>query len=327
MQPFATLRQLRDGLAAGTYSASELADHYLKLARASDSNAFITIDETGARRAAQAADEAHQRGDGGPLNGLPVAHKDIFCTEGMLTTCASKMLHNFVTPYSATVVERVAAAGAVVIGKTNMDEFAMGSSNENSAYGAVHNPWRADCVPGGSSGGSAAAVGAGLVPAATGTDTGGSIRQPAAFCGITGLKPTYGRVSRYGMIAFASSLDQGGPMTRDAEDAALLLSCMAGFDPLRSKGGRGRPATLRPALFTSHSSSRWRCPILMRRSRRITFCRAPRRPPICPATMAYASGIGATTPIRCRICTNDHAAKVLARRSNGASSPVHMRCP
>ena len=180
---------------------------------------------------ASAADAILGRGEGGPLTGIPLAHKDIFCTDGVLTTCGSRMLANFTAPYDATAVANLQAAGTVLLGKTNMDEFAMGSSNETSHFGAVRNPWDTERVPGGSSGGSAAAVAAGLVAAATGTDTGGSIRQPAALCGITGLKPTYGRVSRYGMIAFASSLDQGGVLTRSAEDAALLLGAMAGFDP------------------------------------------------------------------------------------------------
>lgn len=165
------------------------------------------------------------------MTGIPIAQKDIFCTEGIRTSCGSRMLDNFVAPYDATVVERLRQAGTVLLGKLNMDEFAMGSSNETSYYGPVRNPWDPDTVPGGSSGGSAAAVAARLIPGATGTDTGGSIRQPASFCGITGLKPTYGRVSRWGMIAFASSLDQGGPMARSAEDCALLLQAMAGFDP------------------------------------------------------------------------------------------------
>ena len=181
--------------------------------------------------AAAQADAALSRGDAGPLTGIPIAHKDIFCTNGVRTSCGSRMLDNFVAPYDATVVERLAAAGVVVLGKTNMDEFAMGSSNETSFYGPVKNPWDLTRVPGGSSGGSAAAVAARLCPAATATDTGGSIRQPAALCGITGIKPTYGRVSRWGMIAFASSLDQGGIMTRSAADAAPLLQAMAGFDP------------------------------------------------------------------------------------------------
>lgn len=194
-------------------------------------NAFITVDGDRALEQARAADARIARGDAGPLTGIPLAHKDIFCTKGLLTTCGSKILSNFVAPYDATLIERFNQAGAVILGKTNMDEFAMGSSNETSYFGAVENPWDRKCVPGGSSGGSAAAVAARLVPAATGTDTGGSIRQPAAFCGITGLKPSYGRVSRYGMVAFASSLDQGGALTHSAEDAAYLLSVMAGFDP------------------------------------------------------------------------------------------------
>jgi len=232
MQAYATARALSAELAAKNVSATELAEHYLGAIKAAnpDCNAFITIDEEGARAAAAAADKAIQQGTATPLTGVPMVHKDIFCSKGVLTTCASHMLHNFISPYDATVVHKLNAAGVVCVGKANMDEFAMGSSNENSAYGPVTNPWSAAHVPGGSSGGSAAAVGAGLVPLATGTDTGGSIRQPAAFCGITGLKPTYGRVSRYGMIAFASSLDQGGPLSHDAEDAALMLSYMSGFD-------------------------------------------------------------------------------------------------
>jgi len=194
-------------------------------------NAFITVTPELALAAAAAADARLARGEGGPLTGVPIAHKDIFCTRGVATTCASRMLAGFVSPYDAAVVERLAAAGAVCLGKTNMDEFAMGSSNETSFFGPVRNPWDLERSPGGSSGGSAAAVAAGLVPAATGTDTGGSIRQPAALCGITGLKPSYGRVSRYGMIAFASSLDQAGVLAHSAEDTALLLEAMAGFDP------------------------------------------------------------------------------------------------
>ncbi|MBY4676745.1 Asp-tRNA(Asn)/Glu-tRNA(Gln) amidotransferase subunit GatA [Marinobacterium arenosum] len=227
-----TLAELAQGLQNGDFSSVELTQAYLDRIKAEDGkyNSYITLTEEQALAQAKAADQARAAGNAGAFTGLPIAHKDIFCTEGVRTSCASKMLDNFISPYNATVVEKFNAAGAVMLGKTNMDEFAMGSSNESSFYGPVHNPWNTDCVPGGSSGGSAAAVAARLAPAATGTDTGGSIRQPAALCGITGLKPTYGRVSRYGMIAFASSLDQGGPMTRSAEDAALMLNVMAGFD-------------------------------------------------------------------------------------------------
>ncbi len=227
-----TLAELAQGLDAGEYSSVELTKAYLDRIDAEDGNynSYITVTPEQALAQANSADETRAAGAAGPFTGLPIAHKDIFCTEGVRTSCGSRMLDNFNSPYNATVVEKFNTAGAVCLGKTNMDEFAMGSSNENSFYGAVKNPWNTDCVPGGSSGGSAAAVAARLAPAATGTDTGGSIRQPAALCGITGLKPTYGRVSRYGMIAFASSLDQGGPMTRSAEDAALMLNVMAGFD-------------------------------------------------------------------------------------------------
>ena len=230
-----SLTALRDMLRRREISSTELTRHCLdRVAQYSDLNAFITVDESGAMSAAAAADAQLARGEPGLLTGVPIAHKDIFCTKGVLTTCGSKMLENFVSPYDATVVERFDQAGSVIVGKTNMDEFAMGSSNETSFFGSVKNPWDPDRVPGGSSGGSAAAVAACLVAGATGTDTGGSIRQPAAFCGLTGLKPSYGRVSRYGMIAFASSLDQAGPIARSAEDAALMLQCMAGFDPLDS---------------------------------------------------------------------------------------------
>ena len=227
-----SLTALRDMLRRREISSTELTQHCLdRIANHSDLNAFVTVDESGAMTAAAVADEQLGRGEADLLTGVPIAHKDIFCTRGVLTTCGSKMLENFVSPYDATVVERFHQAGSVTVGKTNMDEFAMGSSNETSFFGSVKNPWDRGRVPGGSSGGSAAAVAASLVAGATGTDTGGSIRQPAAFCGLTGLKPSYGRVSRYGMIAFASSLDQGGPITRNAEDAALMLQCMAGFDP------------------------------------------------------------------------------------------------
>lgn len=227
-----TLKQLSDALAAGQMSSRELTRDYLARIDALNPqlNAFITVDHDGALAAADAADAARAAGQAGLLTGIPFAHKDVFVTEGLRTTCGSKMLDNFVGPYDAHVVSQCRQAGLVLLGKTNMDEFAMGSSNENSAFGAVKNPWDLAAIPGGSSGGSAAAVAAGLVPVATGTDTGGSIRQPASHCGITGIKPTYGTVSRYGMVAYASSLDQGGPMARSAEDCALLLNVMAGFD-------------------------------------------------------------------------------------------------
>lgn len=227
-----TLAQIARGLDAKEFSAVELTDTLLGRINALDSqlNSFITVTADEARAQAQAADARRAAGEMGALLGAPIAHKDLFCTEGVLTTCASKILHNFKAPYNATVVEKLAAAGAVSLGKLNMDEFAMGSANESSHFGAVKNPWDVSRVPGGSSGGSAAAVAARLIPAATGTDTGGSIRQPAALTNLTGLKPTYGRVSRWGMIAYASSLDQGGPIARTAEDCALLLGAMAGFD-------------------------------------------------------------------------------------------------
>ncbi|HQV40985.1 MAG: Asp-tRNA(Asn)/Glu-tRNA(Gln) amidotransferase subunit GatA [Moraxellaceae bacterium] len=228
-----TLAELATGLAAKDFSSVELTQHFLDRIRRHDStlNSFITVCETQALAQAAAADAARAAGTAGPLTGIPMAQKDIFCTEGVKTTCASKMLDTFISPYNANVIERSLGAGLVMLGKTNMDEFAMGSSNETSFYGPVKNPWDITKVPGGSSGGSAAAVAARLAPAATGTDTGGSIRQPAALCNLTGLKPTYGRVSRWGMIAFASSLDQAGPMTQTAEDAALLMNVMAGHDP------------------------------------------------------------------------------------------------
>ncbi|HND24873.1 MAG TPA: amidase family protein, partial [Rhodocyclaceae bacterium] len=238
-----SLKDIAAALRARRVSAVELATDSLARIDALNPrlNAFITVDRDGALAAAQAADARLAAGDAGPLTGIPLAHKDVFCTEGVLTTCASKMLANFVSPYDAHVVSLLKAAGAVMVGKTNMDEFAMGSSNENSHFGPVRNPWNTDTVPGGSSGGSAAAVAARLVPIATGTDTGGSIRQPAALCGITGIKPTYGTVSRYGMIAYASSLDQGGAFARTAEDCAVLLSAMAGHDP-RDSTSLERPA-------------------------------------------------------------------------------------
>jgi aspartyl-tRNA(Asn)/glutamyl-tRNA(Gln) amidotransferase subunit A len=226
-----SLTELRAALDAKQCSAVELADLYLKRIAASKSlNAFVHVDEARTLEEAKAADARLASGAAGPLTGLPVAHKDVFVTRGWRATAGSRMLENYTSPFDATVVDRLARAGMVCVGKTNMDEFAMGSSNENSHFGPVHNPWDTAAVPGGSSGGSAAAVAARLAPAATGTDTGGSIRQPASFSGITGIKPTYGRVSRYGMIAFASSLDQGGPFAQSAADCALLLNAMAGFD-------------------------------------------------------------------------------------------------
>ncbi len=228
-----TVTQLAADLRARKVSSVELVRACLARIEASQPalNAFVTITADQALEQAEAADRELAAGRGGPLVGVPIGHKDLFCTAGVRTTCGSRMLENFVAPYDATVVERLKAAGAVMLGKLNMDEFAMGSSNETSYFGPVRNPWKTDLVPGGSSGGSAAAVAARLLPAATATDTGGSIRQPAAFCGVTGIKPTYGRVSRYGMIAFASSLDQGGVIAQTAEDCARVLRSMAGFDP------------------------------------------------------------------------------------------------
>ncbi|MDO8315300.1 MAG: Asp-tRNA(Asn)/Glu-tRNA(Gln) amidotransferase subunit GatA [Rugosibacter sp.] len=247
----ASLKELSAALAQRKISAVELATLFLnRIERLNPAlNAFITTDREKTLAQAQRSDDARKVGAGdtvafqskAPLSGIPLAHKDIFCTQGWRTTCGSKMLANFVSPYDAHVVERMATAGMVTLGKLNMDEFAMGSSNETSFFGAVKNPWDVSRVPGGSSGGSAAAIAARLAPAATGTDTGGSIRQPAALCGLTGIKPTYGVVSRYGMIAFASSLDQAGPMAKSAEDCALLLTAMAGFDT-RDSTSLERPA-------------------------------------------------------------------------------------
>jgi len=228
-----TLAEIIAGLNSGAFSSVEITSHLLNRIRQLDPqyNSFITVTAEAALASAEAADRQRASGNAPLFCGVPIAHKDIFCTNGVRTSCGSKMLNNFVPPYDATVVENFARAGAVILGKTNMDEFAMGSSNETSYYGPVKNPWNIHCVPGGSSGGSAAALAARLTPGATATDTGGSIRQPAALCGVTGLKPTYGRVSRWGMIAFASSLDQAGPMARTAEDCALMLNAMASFDP------------------------------------------------------------------------------------------------
>ena len=238
----ASLGELRAALDARRLSSVELAQAFLRRIRALDGglNAFITVDEETSLAQAREADARLARGEAGPLAGIPIAHKDIFCTRALRTTCGSRMLEHYTSPYDAHVIEQFGRAGAVILGKTNMDEFAMGSSNETSFFGAVRNPWDRDRVPGGSSGGSAVAVAARMAPAATGTDTGGSIRQPAALAGVCGLKPTYGLVSRYGMIAFASSLDQGGPIARSAADLALLLEVMAGHDP-RDSTSLARP--------------------------------------------------------------------------------------
>lgn len=227
-----TVAELSKGLQNKDFSSVEVTEHFLKRIHEHNHelNAFITVTDELALQQAKQADEKLAQGNAPLLTGIPLAQKDIFCTDGVLTTCGSKMLSNFIAPYDAAVIKNFNEQGCVMLGKTNMDEFAMGSSNETSFYGAVKNPWDKERVPGGSSGGAAAAIAGGLAPAATGTDTGGSIRQPASYCNLTGLKPTYGRVSRHGMIAFASSLDQAGPMARSAEDCAMLLGTMAGFD-------------------------------------------------------------------------------------------------
>ena len=248
-----SVTQIIQGLEDGTFSSQELTEAYLNRIDSLDPkiNSFITVCHERALLDAANADKSRANGSAKKLTGVPYANKDIFCTKGIRTTSGSKMLDTFISPYDATLVERLNSQGMVMLGKTNMDEFAMGSSNETSYYGAVSNPWNTNAVPGGSSGGSAAAVSAGLAPAATGTDTGGSIRQPAAFCGITGVKPSYGRVSRYGMIAFASSLDQAGPMARTAEDAALLLDVMCGFDEHDSTSLRQDPVNFSAQLDKS----------------------------------------------------------------------------
>jgi len=226
-----SVAELSAALAAKEVSSVELAQLYLdRISASKELNAFVTVSTDNALAQAKEADKRLADGSATPLTGVPMAHKDIFCTDGTRTTCGSRMLSEFIAPYNATVVQKLNDVGMVMLGKTNMDEFAMGSSNETSYFGTVKNPWDTSCVPGGSSGGSAAAVAARLAPMATGTDTGGSIRQPASLCGVTGIKPSYGRVSRFGMIAFASSLDQGGPMTQTAQDAAVILNAMAGFD-------------------------------------------------------------------------------------------------
>lgn len=227
-----TIAEISKNLASGKYSSVEITQDFLQRIKQNDKaiNSFITVTEEQALAQAKAADEQRQNGNASVLTGVPIAHKDNYCTDGVLTSCGSKMLSNFVAPYNATVVERFNETGTVSLGKLNMDEFAMGSSSESSFYGAVSNPWDSNRVAGGSSGGSAAAVAANLIPGATASDTGGSIRQPAAFCGLTGIKPTYGRVSRWGIVAYASSLDQAGVITHTAEDAALMLNVMSGFD-------------------------------------------------------------------------------------------------
>ncbi|ESK40538.1 glutamyl-tRNA(Gln) amidotransferase subunit A [Acinetobacter nectaris CIP 110549] len=227
-----SIRELSQGLQQRQFSSRELTEHYLKRIDKLDTqlNSYITVTAEQALNAADAADALLKSGEASALAGIPIAHKDIFCTKGVRTSAGSKMLDNFISPYDATVVTKTKQSHLVTLGKVNMDEFAMGSTCENSYYGATKNPWNLDYVPGGSSGGSSAVIAAGLAPFATGTDTGGSIRQPASFCGLTGLKPTYGRVSRYGMIAFASSLDQAGPMAHSAEDCAYLMNVIAGHD-------------------------------------------------------------------------------------------------
>lgn len=249
MKPFASIGELKEGLRLKKFSAVELAKNYLQHIEEHNAslNAFIRVDAEGCLQAADLADQHLKTDDPPSLCGIPLAHKDLFCTEGLATTCASRMLESFTSPYDATVVKKTREAGATMLGKTNMDEFAMGSSNETSYFGPVRNPWDPSRAPGGSSGGSAAAVAAGLCPVATGTDTGGSIRQPASLCGVTGLKPTYGRVSRFGMIAFASSLDQGGPIGHSVEDVFTLLKVMEGFDEKDSTSTHAEATKLSPS--------------------------------------------------------------------------------
>ena len=250
---FNTITELAKGLERGDFSSVELTQHYLNRIKQYDVNinSYITVTEERALRQAALADEKRQEGNATVLTGIPLAQKDIFCTDGVKTSCGSKMLDNFIAPYDATIIENFNKNGSIMLGKTNMDEFAMGSSNETSYYGKVKNPWDTDRVPGGSSGGSAAAVAAGLAAAATATDTGGSIRQPASYCNLTGIKPTYGRISRYGMIAFASSLDQAGPIARSAEDCAILLETMSGFDERDSTSSNTPTINYRAGLNNS----------------------------------------------------------------------------
>jgi len=248
-----SLKELASSLASKDFSSVELTQAYLDRAKELNTsiNAFVTIDEEQSLAQARSADQKIAQGNIQALTGIPIAHKDIWCAKGWMTTCGSKMLQNFRAPYNAHIIDRFNAAGSIIQGKTNMDEFAMGSSNETSFFGHVKNPWDSSRVPGGSSGGSAAAVAARMTPAATGTDTGGSIRQPAALCGISGLKPTYGLVSRYGMIAFASSLDQGGPMARSAEDLAILTEVMVDYDTRDSTSLKRDPVNYSANLETS----------------------------------------------------------------------------
>jgi aspartyl-tRNA(Asn)/glutamyl-tRNA(Gln) amidotransferase subunit A len=229
----ASLKELRDGIKKGEFTSAQVTEKFWGQIEKWNPklNAFVTLNEKALDQAKEIDKKIQAKQDVGPLGGVPIAIKDMFCTKGIRTTAGSKILHNFIPPYSATVVEKLEAAGALDIGKANQDEFAMGSSSETSFFGISRNPWNLDYVPGGSSGGSAAAVAAGMACAAMGTDTGGSIRQPASFCSIVGIKPTYGRVSRYGIVAFASSLDQAGPMTRTVEDAAIILEAISGKDP------------------------------------------------------------------------------------------------
>jgi aspartyl-tRNA(Asn)/glutamyl-tRNA(Gln) amidotransferase subunit A len=350
-----TVAELVSDLQRRAISSVELTRAYLSRIERHQAvcNAFITVTPEAALAEAARADARLAAGDAGPLTGVPIAHKDIFCTSGTRTTCGSRMLAGFISPYDATIVARLRAAGVVMLGKTNMDEFAMGSSNETSYFGPVRNPWDTNRVPGGSSGGSAVAVAARLAPAATATDTGGSIRQPAALCGVTGLKPTYGRVSRFGMIAFASSLDQGGLITVDAGDAALLLRAIAGFDERDSTSvdlpvpdyalALDQPlkglkvGLLREFAGWTHRSSsscarrsrssRLRARPCVRsvfrtcrsRSRPTTWSRQPSAPRISRVSTVCATGTAARIRTICSTCTGARAARALGRRSSGAS--------